>query len=236
MKVTRVLAAATAAGAALIAAAVPAAAASPKTLLNGHVSVAAVSGALPTGAGISVIQYCPKGSDLDKAETRAVGEQHDARLRVASTEYWPAGMVVRYRVAEPLRADDPALILTAALCKTRVAATATRLSAAAKVDLRIWGPAPAQVELVDSAVVAVTDDLDADYVFRTSMQAAGVNSHHASLRGAVQAVQETIAGEDGLDAVVAAGQTTRKVSRGKFVSMQNHYRFTADLNSRITVS
>ena len=238
MTTTRTFAALTTAGAvALVGAAgiAPAAAAAPRTMLNGHVSVSAVGGALPIGAGVSVIQHCPKGSDLDRAETRAVGEVHDDRLRVASKEYWPAGMVVRYRVAKKLDGQEPAMVLTAALCKTRVAATATTLQGAAKTDLRVWGPAPANVELLNAAVVVVTDDVDADYMFRTSMRAAGVNEHPVALRGAVQAVQESVQ-EDDVSAVVAAGRTNRRVARGSFISMVNNYRFTAYLDRKISVS
>ena len=238
MTIKRTLTALTAAGAAALVTAagvVPAAAAAPRTLLNGHVSIAVVDGALPVGAGVTVIQHCPKGSDLDRGETRAVGEIHDHRLKVASKEFWPAGMVVRYRVAKKLTGQDPAMVLTAALCNTRVAATATTLAAQAKVDLRVWGPAPAHVELLNAAVVVVTDDLDADYLFRTSMRAAGVDSHPAGLRGAVQAVQETVQEKD-MTAVVAAGRTNRRVSRGKFISMVNNYRYTARLDRKITVS
>ena len=232
----RTFAALTAGAVALVgvAAAGPATAAPARTLLNGHVSISAVGGALPVGAGVSLIQRCPKGSALDRAETRAVGDFHDDRLKVASKEYWPAGMVVRYRVRKKLTGQDPAMVLSAALCKTRVASTATTLQAAAKTELRVWGPAPAHVELLNAAVVVVTDDLDADYMFRTSMRAAGVNSHPAGLRGAVEAVQETL--QDGDDsAVVAAGRTNRRVARGKFVSMVNNYRFTAHLDRKITV-
>ena len=231
-------AALTAAGAvALVGAAgvAPAAAAPARTLLNGHVSVAAVDGALPVGAGVSVIQHCPKGSDLDRAETRAVGGVHDDRLKVASREYWPAGTVTRYRVVKKLDGQEPAMVLTAALCRTRVASTATTLQATAKTDLRVWGPAPANVELLNAAVVVVTDDLDVDYVFRTSMRAAGVNEHPAGIRGAVEAVQESV--EDGdVSAVVAAGRTNRRVARGTFISMVNNYRFTAQLDRKISVS
>ena len=238
MTTKRTFAALTAAGTVAlvgVGGAAPAGAAPARTLLNGHVSVAAVDGALPVGAGVSVIQYCPVGSDLDAAETRAAGEVHDDRLKVASKEYWPAGIVVRYQVAKKLDGKEPAMVLTAALCKTRVAATATTLKAAAKTDLRVWGPAPANVELLNAAVVVVTDDLDADYVFRTSMRAAGVNEHPASLRGAVEAVQESV--QDGDDsAVVAAGRTNRQVARGQFTSMVNNYRFTAYLDRKITVS
>lgn len=238
MTVKRTFAALTAAGAVAlvgVGGAAPAAAAPARTLLNGHVSVAAVDGALPVGSGVSVIQYCPVGSDLDVAQTRVAGEVHDDRLRVASKEYWPAGMVVRYQVASKLDGREPAMVLTAALCRTRVASTATTLQAAAKVDLRVWGPAPASVELLSAAVVVVTDDLDADYLFRTSMRAAGVGQHQASLRGAVEAVQESVQ-EGDVGAVVAAGRTNRRVARGQFISMVNKYRFTAYLDRKISMS
>lgn len=238
MTVQRTFTALTAVGAAALVTAAgvaPAAAAAPRTLLDGHVSISSVGGALPVGAGISVVQRCPKGSDLDRRETRAVGDLHDDRLRVASKEFWPAGMAVRYRVTQKLTGQDPAMVLTAALCKTRAAATATTLTAKAQVDLRVWGPAPAHLELLNAAVVVVTDDLDADGMFRTSMRAAGVDSHPSGLRGAVQAVQETVQEED-ISAVVAAGRTNRQVSRGTFLSMVNRYTFTAQLDRKITVS
>ncbi len=233
MKCTRILAMVAAAGAVLVPAAGSAAAAPARTLLNGHISIGMVDGALPVGAGISVIHHCPKGSDLDEAETRAVGEFHDGRLRVASREYWPAGMVVRYQVTKKMHADDEAMVATAALCKSRVAADATRFTAAAKVDLRVWGPAPREVGLTDVALVVVTDDLNSDYIFRTSMRAAGVDSHPASLRSAVDAVQETLT-EGDESAVIAVGRTNRKVGRGEFVSMRNNYRFTARLDEKLT--
>lgn len=228
MKTVRTLAAAATGCCALVAVAAPVAAAPARTLVGAHMSVSGVAGALPVGAGITVIQHCPVGSDLDRAATRAVGEFHDGRLRVASRELWPAGAVVRYRVTRAVRADDPALVATAALCTVRVPAGARTAAGRALVDLRVWGPAPARVGLLNVAFVAVTDDLDSERTFRTSLRAAGVTEHRASLRGAVLAMQEVLEDEDGI-AVVAEGETRRTVARGSFVSMQNRYRYSADL-------
>ena len=78
-----------------------------------------------------------------------------------------------------------------------------------------------------------TDDPDADAVFATVMRAGGVASSTGSLRGAVTAVQRTAA-QEGLSAVAAVGQTTRRVPRGSFISMQNSYSYTSDLTRKIT--
>jgi hypothetical protein len=231
VRTAAVLAAATGCALAGAGTAAPASAAGAQTLLNMHVSVSSVGGALPKGAGISVIQHCPKGSDLDRTQTRAVGEFHDERLRVRSTELWPAGTVVRYRVAERLSADEPAFALTAAVCRTRVAAGAQSLRVKAKVDLRVWGPAPADVEMVSIPFAVVTDDLDAASGFRSSLEAAGVDEHPEALQDAVDAVQESFS-DEGDSFVIATGTTRRKVARGEFVSLRNHYRVTADLTQR----
>lgn len=234
MSTARTAAALAAAAAALVVAAAPAQAAPARTVVDAHVQVAGVAGALPVGAGVSLVQTCPKGSTLDATATRIAGEAHDPRLAVASREYWPAGMVTRYRVAKRLSAADPALVATTAVCRTAVARSATTVDARASADLRVWGPAPAKVDLTDVAVVAVTDRLDSAYVFRSSMKAAGVTSQQQSLSGAVEAVQERIADADG-EAVVAEGRTLRTVGRGEFISMKNQYRFVAHLDEKVTV-
>ncbi len=232
-------AAALVAATALVAPAAPATAASHKTVVNGHVSGSLVAGALPVGAGITVIQYCPVGSDLDRAATRAARSEHDISehdtrtLRVASREYWPAGLVTRYTVRRAMRAGAETMMFSFAVCKSYTRASATRFAARAKVDLRVWGPAPARVALTNVAFVGVSDDissLEAGRLFRSSIAAAGVDSHPQSLRGAVQAAQQVIEDADVIvPGVGAAGMTDRKVARGQFVSMRNHYRFAANL-------
>jgi len=218
----------------LVAGITPAQAAATRTVVGVHVSVAAVGGALNAGTRMSVIQTCPRGSDLDKAATRRLGEAHDARLRVANKEYWPAGMVTRYQVRQRLSAARPALVATSVVCRSKVAATATTASGRAKADVRVWGPAPARIVLADAVVVAVTDDLAAGYMFRTSLRAAGVDRHPASMRRTVAAVQRVFTDADG-DVVVAVGETQRRVTSGRFASMRNNYRYVADLDDRITL-
>ncbi len=236
MKHVRTAAALVAAASALLVNAAPATAAPARTVLNGHISMSTVDSRLPVGAGVTVIHHCPVGSDLDKAQTRAVGEFHTDELRVTSREYWPAGVVTRYRVTKAIDPDEGAAALTAALCKSRVSAGATRFAAKAKVDMRVWGPAPRNVTMVNAALVVVTDTLESAYAFRTSMRAAGVDSHPSSVRGAINAVQETIEEKDlGLSAVASYGTTDRRVARGDFVSMRNNYRFVAHLNEKISM-
>jgi hypothetical protein len=236
VRIRLVLGVLAATGSTLVAGATPAMSAAPATrsVVGAHVSVAAVGGDLRAGTRVSVIQTCPRGSDLDRVSTRRLGEVHDARLRVASRESWPAGIVTRYRVAKRLSADRPAVVVTAVVCTSRVAASATTATGRAKVDLRVWGPAPARVLLADAVVVAVSDSLAASYVFRTSLAAGGVDAHPASMRNTVRAVQTVLSDADG-DAVVAIGETERRILRGRFASMRNNYRYVAKLDEKITV-
>ncbi len=218
--------------AALVAPAAPASAHSARTVLNAHLSGSWVAGGLPAGAGITVIHHCPVGGDLDRAATRAFGEFHeDDQVRVHSRAYWPAGAVTRYRVRKPL-SEEGAELMTAAFCTSRVAARATRFAAKAKVDVRVWGPAPADVVVANTTMVAVTDSmrgLRAGRQFRTALVAAGVDSHPAGVRGAMEAAQDAFVVHDDTAVVVAMGETDRRIGRGTFVSMRNNYRFIADL-------
>jgi len=221
--------------------AAPAGAATPaaRTVTSGHISVSAVSGNLPVGATVSVLQFCPARSSLDRAATRAAERQADLALdphvRLASREFWPAGTVSRYRVTRAVAADGAVPLLNAALCTGRAAGAATTVSGRAATDLRVWGPAPARLEVVNATVALVTDEPDADHVFATVMKAGGVASSTGSLRGAVTAVQHA-AQHEGLSAVAAVGQTTRRVPRGSFISMKNSYSYVSDLTRKITAT
>ena len=226
--------------AALGVAAAPAGAAAPaRSLTSGHISISAVSGSLPVGATISVLQFCPARSTLDKAATRAAEQQADLVLdphvRLASREFWPAGTVSRYRVTRPVAADSAVPLVNAALCTSTSPAGVTTVSGRAATDLRVWGPAPARLDVANATVAVVTDDPDADHVFATVMKAGGVASSTGSLRGAVTAVQST-AQQQGLSAVAAVGQTTRRVPRGSFISMKNAYSYVSDLSRKITTT
>lgn len=209
----------------------------PRTLLSGHVSISGVSGDLPAGATISVLQYCPAGSRLDKAATRTAEAEVDTMLdphvRLASREFWPAGTVSRYRVVRRVAGEDGVPLLNAALCTSTVSGSARTVSGRAATDLRVWGPAPARLDLANVTVALVTDDPDGDHVFATAMKAAGVASSRGSINGAVRAVQHVVQ-EDGLSAVVAVGKTNRRVARGCFVSMRNAYSYVSDLTRKIT--
>ncbi len=220
--------------------AAPASAATPaRTLTSGHISISAVSGSLPVGATVSVLQFCPARSGLDKAATRAAERQVDLTLdphvRLASREFWPAGTVSRYRVIRSVAADSAVLVLNAALCTSTAPAGATTVTGRAATDLRVWGPAPSRLQVVNATVAVTTDDPDADHVFATVMKAGGVASSKGSLRGAVAAVQEA-SSESGLSAVAAVGQTSRRIPRGSFISMKNSYSYVSDLTRRITAT
>lgn len=155
-----------------------AAAVPPGPLTSGHVSVSAVSGSLPVGATVSVVQLCPAGSALDRAATREAGleadQELDGRVRLASREFWRAGTVSRYRVTRAVAAASAVPLLNAALCTSPAVGGATTVSGRAATDLRVWGPAPSRLEVVNATIAVVTDDPDADEVFATVMAAGGV--------------------------------------------------------------
>jgi hypothetical protein len=205
--------------------AAPGEAAAGRTVTSAHVSLSAVVGALPAGAGITVVQTCPRGSDLDRRATRAAGEVHDPHLRRASREYWPAGVATRYRVRTSLRGTaDLALTAGVVVCRIHVGAHARVVTGRASTDLRVWGPAPAKVDLLDVTVMATTDPAHPDRLLRTAVRGTGVGSSRGSLRHAVSAVQETFDAQV-VGGVVALGTTRRAVPRGRFASMENRYRF-----------
>lgn len=236
MRTTTALAVGTAC-VAVLGAAVPASAAGTKPLLTGHLSISAVEGSLPAGATVSVLQFCSAGSTLDASGTRQIakelGSDLDRHVRLASREFWPAGTVSRYRVTRRVTAGQPVMLLDVALCTSTVAGTATTVSGRAATDLRIWGPAPARLQLTNATVALTTDDINAEHVFATAMKAGGVASSKGSLPDAVEAVQETTE-EEGLGAVAAVGKTKRSVARGRFISMKNSYSYVSDLTKKIT--
>ena len=226
---------------ALLTSAAPASAAgpAPRRVVSGHISISAVEGALPVGATLSVLQFCPQGSRLDRAATGAAEAQVDALLdghvRLASREFWPAGTVSRYRVVRRVGPGGAVPLVNAALCTSTVAAGATTVRGSASTDLRVWGPAPARLGIANATVAVVTDDVQADYVFATAMRAGGVASSRGSLAGAVRAVQE-VTREGELSAVAAVGTTSRRVVRGRFLSMRNAYSYVSDLRRKVTAA
>lgn len=225
---------------AVAAAAVPATAATPtRHLLSGHLSISAVGGALPVGATVSVLQFCPAGSTLDRASTRRAEAEGDAdldpRVKVDSREFWTTGTVSRYRVISKFAARDGVVVLNAALCGSNVPATTKSVVGRAATDLRIWGPAPSRLQLRNVTVAMVSDNINANYTFATLMRAGGVASSRGSLVGALQAVQRA-SQDGGLSLVAARGETQRSVRFGRFISMKNTYTYTSDLTRKVTDS
>ena len=218
-------------------AAAPVGATQRRSVVSAHVSRSAVAGAVPAGATVSVVQTCPKGSSLARTATSQFGRTLDAgldrRLRLASRELWVAGTVSRYRVTRRLSADRPVVLANAALCASTVPAGATTVTGRAATDLRVWGPAPARLELLNATSTVVADSADTGSAYATMVRAAGVAASRGSLPDAVRAVQEAVQ-DDELGAVVAVGQTRRRVGRGQFLSMRNSYTYRGDLTNRIT--
>ena len=212
-----------------VGAAAPGEAATGRTVTSVHASVSAVIGALPAGAGLTVIQTCPKGSDLDRRATRSVGEAHDPHLRRTSREYWPAGVATRYRVRTRMDAtQDAALTVGVIVCRIHVGSHARTVSGRATTDVRIWGPAPTAVDLLNATVMATVDSRNPERLLRTAVRGTGVGSSRGSLKHAVDAVQETFDAQPA-GGVVALGTTRRAVPRGSFASMENRYRFRITL-------
>ena len=222
----------------LLGATVPAdAAPAQRTLVNGHVSVSGVEDPLPRGANISVLQYCPAGSRLDQPSTGTVQRQVDRtvldpRVRLTSRELWPAGLVSRYRVTRST-SGEPLVLFNLALCTSSVPGDTKMVTGRAATDLRVWGPAPTGLDLVNATAAVVTDRVDSEHVFATAMKAAGAASSQGSLINGVTALQEVVQ-ESEIGAVVAVGQTQRRVHRGTFISMRNTYSYTSDLTDRVT--
>ena len=223
---------------AIAAAAVPATAATPtRRLLSGHLSISAVRGALPAGATVSVLQFCPRGSTLDRAATRRAEAEGDGdldpRVKVDSREFWTTGTVSRYRVNSKLPPTDGVVLFNAALCSSTVPAGTKVVTGRAATDLRVWGPAPSRLQVQNVTVALVSDDINANFSFATIMRAGGVASSSGSLAGGLQAVQQA-SRAGGLSRVAAEGETQRSVRLGRFISMKNSYSYTSDLTRKVT--
>jgi hypothetical protein len=215
----------------------PAGAAATRPIVSGHVSLSTVAGALPVGATLSVVEECPRGSRLDRTWTRRAmtGAELDPHVRLAGREYWVAGTVSRYRVVRATTADTPVALADAVICTGSAPARATTVRGRASSDLRVWGPAPSDLLLVNGTAAVVTDDVEARHYFATVVRAGGVASSRGSLAGALTAVQEVVQQGD-VGAVAAVGQTSRRVPRGSFVSMRNSYGYVSDLRRKVTVT
>ena len=228
--------------AALLAPTVPASAAGPsRPLVTTHLSFTGFDAGVPAGATISVIQRCPQGSLLDKAETRKRYPDLDAQLqgepnvRLSSRELWVAGLVSRYRVVRRggVPTEDGFGLANIAVCTARVAAAATSLTGQASTDVRVWNRAPAGVRLYSFTGVDVQDPgRPSALPYLTAVRATGVAPSGGALLSGVRAVQET-QNEFDVGLVNVTGTTLRPVTPGRFVSMRSAYSFTTDLTRRM---
>lgn len=232
MTIRRTLALLVASGAALVSTAVPANAVATRDIQTGHVSVSAAGG-LPVGATMSVVQHCPTGSTLDRAGTRALAPQADPQLRLASRELWVRGSVSRFRVVRATTAAAPTGAITTIVCRSPIDVAAKSLTGDGSTDLRAWGPAPALVSLINGTI-SVAGTEDSDKIFRTAMQAAGLDQHESSVADSAVARQRVFT-RAGLDSVLMAGQTTKRLRPGQFASVRNRYTFSSDLTARVSV-
>ncbi len=200
-------------------------AAATKTVLHSHTSYSQVEGPLSAGARLTVIQHCPQGSTLHRAETRRAGTYYDDdTLTVVNREYWPGAVVTRYRVERPLARAESRVFVSWAFCNSQVASRSTRFAGRAEVDVRLWGASRTGVVIINQ-VEANVHDGETDELFRTAMSASGVDSHPAGRRGALRRTQRTVGVDNHVYGVRATGRTTTTVRPDAFASMRNQYRF-----------
>lgn len=95
------------------------------------------------GATISVIQTCPTGALLDVGQTRQRTPRTPANFRLLSREFWPRGLVSRWRMTAPMPHRDyaPSPAQTV-VCVQDLPGDTARHTARVSVIARLWGPAP----------------------------------------------------------------------------------------------
>ncbi len=230
-------------GLGMVAAPVAAVAAEPasKKIVSSHLSFSGFDQRMPRGAVVSVVQKCPAGELLDKAQTRAWNRQFGAEnaaepnVRLASRELWIAGLVTRFRVvrAGGVPTADGFGMLSGAICTRRVSANAKAVTQRASTDVRVWGPAPSGVRLYSFTGVFVSDGsvFRGQEPFVSTLRATGVTPSCGALRGGVRANQEVQNDSDAL--VFVFGRTRRSIPRGHFSSMRSTYTVTTDLTRRM---
>ena len=223
------------------AAPMPAAAATgSRSIVTTHLSASGFDEKVPVGSVVSVVQTCPAGSLLDKAETRGFSRELDGILeaepnvRLIGRELWVAGLVARYRVVRRggVPTADGFGVANVAVCTSRVRAGTTTVRGRASTDVRVWGPAPRGVRLFSFTGVRAVDAADAEEKppFRTALRATGTAPSQGALAAAVRARQEAD-NEDGA-LVSTTGTTRRRVLPGQFASMRSNYAYTVDLTKR----
>ena len=211
-----------------------------KKIVSSHLSFSGFDQRMPRGAVVSVIQTCPAGELLDKAQTRAQNRRFDAEhgaepnVRLASRELWVAGLVSRFRVvrAGGVPTKDGFGLLTGAICTRRAPANAKTVTQRASTDVRVWGPAPSGVRLYSFTGVFISDGsvVQDRMPFVSTLRATGVTPSCGALRGGVRAKQEV---HDSDALVFVNGRTGRSIPRGHFSSMRSTYTVTTDLTRRM---
>ena len=241
MSSARPLLVAAALGLGMVTTPVPAVAAEPATkkIVSSHLSASGFDQRMPRGAVVSVIQTCPAGELLDKAQTRARNRELDRQntaepnVRLASRELWIAGLVTRFRVvrAGGVPTEDGFGLATFAICTRRVPADAKTVTQRASTDVRVWGPAPSGVRLYSFTGVSVFDGsvVQDRSPFVSTLRATGVTPSCGALRGGVRANQQV---HDSDALVFVLGRTRRSIPRGHFSSMRSTYTVTTDLTRR----
>ena len=95
------------------------------------------------GATISVIQTCPIGASLDVGLTRQRTPRTPANFRLLSREFWPRGLVSRWRMTAPMpQRDNAASPAQTVVCVQDLPGGTARHTAQVSVIARLWGPAP----------------------------------------------------------------------------------------------
>jgi hypothetical protein len=109
------------------------------------------------GATISVIQTCPIGASLDVALTRRRTPRTPANFRLLSREFWPRGLVSRWRMTAPMpQRDNAASPSQTVVCVQDLPAGTARHTDRVSVIARLWGPAPFKVWHESSDITSST--------------------------------------------------------------------------------
>lgn len=173
----------------------------------------------PPGTVVSLILICPNGTILDKKQTR---ERNDGEWVVSpefKTEYWPRGIVSRWRIAKGT--SQPTGVV--AICTARVGATVKSFAASgARAIGRVGGPATARtpLELEMFASVDLCVPLHCE-----GTDATAIPTWRSTRNFGLQ----DLVGKDAVAGIYMWGQTGTALRAGKSAEVKQALRIRASL-------
>lgn len=109
------------------------------------------------GATISLIQTCPTGASLDVRQTRQRTPRTPSNFRLLSREFWPRGLVSRWRMTAPMpQRDNAPSPGQTVVCLENLDLGTARHTARVSVISRLWGPTPFKAWLDSSDTTSST--------------------------------------------------------------------------------